>query len=162
MFTVIYFFFPVRIENQNIGFKFTWISHSFSKYFLFEIIIDSQEVAWIVHRFLYALLPKVLSIYSQKSHYWCSTVNQTTGLNQLSSASMCIHFTHVLCLFFLPLCTTFGILFPWPGIEPTSPGSRVWSLNHCSTREVPCTFTFKTLAIWHLSLNAINFSGGHP
>ena len=118
MFTVIYFFFPVRIENQNIGFKFTWISHSFSKYFLFEIIIDSQEVAWIVHRFSYALLPKVLSIYSQKSHYWCSTVNQTTGLNQLSSASMCIHFTHFLCLFFYHSSQHLGSYFPDQGLNP--------------------------------------------
>ena len=78
----------------------------FLKYVLFEIIIDSHEVSWIVHRFLYALLPKVLCMYSQKTHYWCSTMNQTTGLNQLLSAFTCIHFTHFLFLFFFFFLTT--------------------------------------------------------
>ena len=31
----------------------------------------------------------------------------------------------------------YGILTPWPGIEPTPPCIGRWSLNHCSAREVP-------------------------
>lgn len=41
------------------------------------------------------------------------------------------------------LChTVCGLLFPWPGMEPTVPALEVWSLNHQATREV---FVFYSL-----------------
>ena len=39
-------------------------------------------------------------------------------------------------LFFWPHCAAYGILIPRPGIEPTFPASKVWNLNHLTTREV--------------------------
>ena len=39
--------------------------------------------------------------------------------------------------FFFFLATPWGILFPWPGIEPEPPVMEAWSLNHWSMREVP-------------------------
>ena len=33
-----------------------------------------------------------------------------------------------------------GILVPWPGTEPASPGIARWILNHSNTRGVPCSY----------------------
>ena len=34
----------------------------------------------------------------------------------------------------------YGILVPQPGIEPVRPAVGMWSLNHWTTREVPCFY----------------------
>ena len=39
--------------------------------------------------------------------------------------------------FFCPHCEAYGILVPQPEIEPAPPAVEVWSLNHCTSREVP-------------------------
>ena len=36
-------------------------------------------------------------------------------------------------------------LVPWPGTEPQAPARGVWSLNHWTTRQVPCFGSFE----WH-------------
>ena len=36
--------------------------------------------------------------------------------------------------------SAWGILVPWPGIEPVPPAVEAWSLNHWTTREVPAIF----------------------
>ena len=52
-------------------------------------------------------------------------------------------------LFFFWLhCTAFGILVPWPGIEPKPPEVEAWGLNHCTAREVP----IKTFFHWNIKL----------
>ena len=35
------------------------------------------------------------------------------------------------------LVAAYGILVPWPGIEPRTPALGAWSLSHWTTREVP-------------------------
>ena len=35
------------------------------------------------------------------------------------------------------LPTAYGILVPWPGIEPLPPAVEAWSLNHWTSEEVP-------------------------
>ena len=45
-------------------------------------------------------------------------------------------FTYLFFIFW-PCCMAFGILVPWPGIEPASPAGEAWSLNNWTTREVP-------------------------
>ena len=46
-------------------------------------------------------------------------------------------------LFFTCLAA-FGILVPWPGIEPTPPALAAWSLNYCTAKEVSiCNFNNK-------------------
>ena len=48
--------------------------------------------------------------------------------------------------FFLPGFMAYGILVPWPGIEPMCPALEAWSLNHWTTREVP-SWILNSLAI---------------
>ena len=38
-------------------------------------------------------------------------------------------------------------LVPWPGIEPGPPALGAWSLNHCTTREVPIFILNESLII---------------
>ena len=45
--------------------------------------------------------------------------------------------THFFFFFFGPHCEAYGILVPWPEIEPAPPAVEVWSLNHCTSREGP-------------------------
>ena len=40
-----------------------------------------------------------------------------------------------------------GILVPWPGMESESPVSKVWNLNHWTTREFPCGSFFISLDV---------------
>ena len=42
-----------------------------------------------------------------------------------------------LVLFFFKLCCVMQALAPWPGIRPRPPALEAWSLNRCTTREVP-------------------------
>ena len=51
-----------------------------------------------------------------------------------------IEFVTILFLFYGFLvsgCEAYGILAPWPGIEPTTTCIGRWRLNHQTTREVP-------------------------
>ena len=41
------------------------------------------------------------------------------------------------CLFFWPHCKAYGILVPWPGIEPSPPCIGRQHLNHWTTGQVP-------------------------
>ena len=48
------------------------------------------------------------------------------------------------CLFvFLLHCEAYGILVPWPGIEPVPPAVEALSLNHWTTREIPLSMYFR-------------------
>ena len=38
----------------------------------------------------------------------------------------------------------YGILVPWPGIEPTPPAMEAWSVKHWSTKEVPTSQHFRS------------------
>ena len=40
-------------------------------------------------------------------------------------------------VFFLPYHLAYGILVPWPGMEPVCLALEAWSLNHWTTRQVP-------------------------
>ena len=57
-------------------------------------------------------------------------------------------FTYLYVLFLISLATcheTFGILVPWPGIEPTTPALEVQSPNCWTTREVPDLISYRDL-----------------
>ena len=41
-------------------------------------------------------------------------------------------------------CSAYGILVPWPGIEPLAPALEAWSFNHWTAREIPGA------SFWHL------------
>ena len=71
--------------------------------------------------------------------------------------------------FFWPCRVPYGILVPWPGMEPTLSAVEAWSLNHRSSRDVlKCEFSLKwrkicllqfgVLASW-LNLWVIWFEG---
>ena len=51
------------------------------------------------------------------------------------------------------LATPWGILLPWPGIEPAPPSVEAWSLDHWSTRGSPLCDLFLNssaqLRVWH-------------
>ena len=79
---------------------------------------------------------------------------------------------------FWPHHAAYGILVPWPGMEPTLPAVKAWSLNHWTTRDVPqlifltsclttvhclpyssrkCTMSFSQLCTF-----AYDYLPGHP
>ena len=59
---------------------------------------------------------------------------------------MCLYFLFLLYFFcfVLPCPAACGILVPWAGIEPMSHPVEAQSLNHWTTREVPCLYFLKT------------------
>ena len=59
------------------------------------------------------------------------------------------------CVFVYFLCHSieYGILFPRPGVEPTSPAVKVWDLNHWTTSEVPRLVGLFFLIKGRISLN---------
>ena len=58
---------------------------------------------------------------------------------------------NILFFFFLNP-TAWGILVPWLGVEPVSPGVEVVSLKHWTAREVPCVL-FWTVLLPHLHVH---------
>ena len=51
-------------------------------------------------------------------------------------------FKNLIKKFFCPCHVTCRILVSWPGIEPAPLAVEGWSLNHWTTREVPCSSNF--------------------
>ena len=46
-----------------------------------------------------------------------------------------IFWKEIIFFFFWLCCLTYGILVPWPGIDPSPLAVEVWSPNHCTARE---------------------------
>ena len=65
---------------------------------------------------------------------------------ELSLVSYLFTYLYVLFLIFLATChETFGILVPWPGIEPTMPALEVQTPKCWTTREVPGLTSYRDL-----------------
>ena len=99
------------------------------------LLKSSGQLSWrMSHRGCPAikLCSKVNLIYS----FIVWLVNQ---LNIQSSFLLFILNFRVCCFssFFWPHCEAYGILVPWPGIEPRPSEVKVWSLNHWITEEFP-------------------------
>ena len=50
------------------------------------------------------------------------------------------------------------ILVSWPGIEPTPPALKIWSLNHWTSREFPKPLFFETTDDWELLITRQNLA----
>ena len=57
---------------------------------------------------------------------------------------------------FWPHHAAYGILVPWPGMEPTLPAVKAWSLNHWTTRDVlNCDFSLKWRKICRMQFGVL-------
>ena len=76
----------------------------------------------------------------QKYWWLCLPQIRNVGLSGgWMDPGICYYKSVPILFYFWPHCVACGILFPWPGIEPTPPALEAWSPNHWTAREVPTT-----------------------
>ena len=86
--------------------------------------------------------PTPAALEAQSLHHW--TTREVPGISLLKSLLNLLQYCFCFMFWFFgrEAC---GILAPRPGMEPASPASEVWSLNHWTAREVPWAHFNKVL-----------------